>query len=77
MTDHPPRGYALADVLPILQRIAANEIVDGWYWGRNFACKYVTLAIDTRDGGYVRLTDRDGNPISPAELARQAGRIGA
>lgn len=66
----PERGYPLSDVLAVLNEIAANDFMK-WFWGRNWRCKYVTLAIDTRDGGYVRLTDRDGSPITLDDFARQ------
>jgi len=34
-----------------------------WSWARNMRCKYITLRIDMRDGGFI-ITDRDGNRIS-------------
>jgi len=43
-----------------------------WTWARNSRCKYVTIKIDTRSGAY-RIEDRDGSPISFAELSHQYG----
>ena len=34
-------------------------------WGKNSQLKYLMLRIDTRDGCYFRLEDRDGQDISP------------
>jgi hypothetical protein len=64
------RGYRLADLMATLQRIAGNDW-DDWTWCRNTRCKYVTLQIDTRDGGYVHIRDRDGNTLTIEDLARQ------
>lgn len=69
----PWRGYKLADVLPVLTRIGADDM-DQWAWVRNSKCKYVRVAIDTRDGGYVRLFDRDEKAITLAEFERQLGK---
>lgn len=44
-----------------------------WRWTANGRCKYVTVKIDTRSGAY-RIEDRDGAPITLAELAHQHGR---
>jgi hypothetical protein len=66
----PWRGWTLSDVLPTLARIAANDFHD-WTWCRNSGCKYLTIRIDTRDGGYVRIADRDGSVISLHDLAHQ------
>ncbi len=41
-----------------------------WSWCQNTRCKYVTLRIDMRDGGFV-LTDRDGKRISLKQLQWQ------
>lgn len=68
--DLPWRGYKLSEALPILQKIASNDF-DVWNWGRNTHCKYVTVEIDTRDGGFVRLKDRDGKAISIADVEFQ------
>lgn len=68
----PWRGYKLADVLPVLQKIASNDF-EAWTWCRNGQCKYVGIQIDTRDGGFVQLKDRDGKLISLRDLERQYG----
>lgn len=65
------RGAELSSVLPVLQDIAAGTR-DAWVWDRNPQCKYLTLEIDTRSGGLVRILDRDGSLISVAELRDQA-----
>lgn len=67
----PFRGYRLAEVLPALQRIAGDDFRD-WTWCRNMACKYVSVHIDTRGGGFVTLKDRDGNSLTLDELERQS-----
>lgn len=41
-----------------------------WHWFANPQCKYVMLRIDMRDGGCL-IFDRDGNRITPAQLAHQ------
>lgn len=69
----PWRGYKLANVLPVLQIIASNNF-EAWTWTANNACKYITVEIDTRDGGFVRLKDRDGNLLSLSDLEYQYRR---
>lgn len=50
-----------------------NEVKAGnWHWARNMKCKYVDLRVDMRDGGCI-IKDRDGNRISPQQLAYQYG----
>lgn len=61
------RGIKLKDLLPVLQDISSNEL-SRWSWADNFRCKYITLGIDTRDGGYVKILDHDGKEISLKEL---------
>lgn len=39
----------------------------GWWWGMDFPLKYLTLRIDTRDGGFV-LRDKDGAAIPPSRV---------
>ncbi len=66
----PWRGYPLSDVLPILLRIAGNHFAE-WTWSKNTQCKYVDIRIDTRDGGFVTLRDRDGNLMRIEDVAYQ------
>ena len=65
--DLPWRGYKLSEVLPILQQIASEE----WTWCRKTQAKYITLTMDTRDGGFVRIMNRDGNLLTIDELRYQ------
>jgi len=41
-----------------------------WAWFKNSKCKYISLRIDMRDGGFIIL-DRDDNRISLEELKSQ------
>jgi hypothetical protein len=50
-----------------------NNLFHGWSWARNNRCKYVTLRLDTRSMRCL-IYDRDGNPITLSELARQDGK---
>jgi len=56
----------LRDVLPVLKDASAGR----WSWTENTACKYVELRIDMRDGGCI-IRDRNGNRITPEQLANQ------
>jgi hypothetical protein len=47
-----------------------TEDSNRWSWARNGRCKYVTLHIDMRDGGFV-LQDRNGERISLDQLRYQ------
>ena len=67
------RGIKLAEAMPILQRIAADNF-DDWTWCRNMQCKYLDVLIDTRDGGWVHFKDRDGNLLSTADVELQHGK---
>ena len=67
------QGAHLKDVLPLLSEIAENDY-DRWMWYRNPPCKYLTLRMDTRDGGRVRIFDRDQKLISIQEAMLQEGR---
>jgi len=49
---------------------ATKDEFDGWSWIKNGRCKYISLRIDMRDGGFIIL-DRDGNRISLEELKHQ------
>lgn len=64
------RGVKLSKVLPVLQQIAASN-PEEWIWWRNGECKYISLHIDTRDGGFCTIQDRDGNMIPLDQLERQ------
>ena len=66
------RGAKIADVLPVLEKISAG--FHSWYWGYNSQCKYLRISIDTRDGGYVIIRDRDDNLLSIADVEVQLGR---
>lgn len=41
-----------------------------WSWARNWACKYISIRIDMRDGAFV-LVNRDGERISLEQLKYQ------
>jgi len=41
-----------------------------WRWARNMECKYISLRIDMRDGGFI-LCDKSGNRISLDRLKWQ------
>lgn len=43
-----------------------------WQWPLNPECKYIELRIDMRDG-YCLIRNREGQPITLAELQRQGG----
>lgn len=66
------RGAKISAVLPVLQAIAEGKR-DVWSWDRNPQCKYLRFDIDTRDGGYVRIYDRDDNLVSVEEVEFQPG----
>lgn len=66
----PFRGYRLAEVLLVLAAITADD-TGLWTWWKNSRCKYINLRIDTRDGGFVRIFDRDGHEITLDELKYQ------
>lgn len=58
-----------------------NEVVDtikgcidgDWSWSRNTPCKYVTIHIDMRDGGFT-LLNRGKERISLTQLLYQYGK---
>ena len=64
------RGGKLKDFLPLLEKIASNDI-DAWYWGNNMDCKYLRINIDTRDGGFVTVYDDKGKMITHDEAEKQ------
>ena len=41
-----------------------------WKWGKNWACKYVELRIDMRDGGCI-IRNGEGIRIDPKDLEYQ------
>lgn len=49
-----------------------NDIFKDWNWSRSegMRCKYITIQIDMRDGGFI-LKDRDGKSISLEQIRRQ------
>lgn len=64
------RGTPLSEIIPALLDIASDDHKK-WTWCLNTRCKYVRVEIDTRDGGFARISDRDGNKISLTDLKRQ------
>lgn len=46
---------------------------EGWQWINNSRCKYISLRIDMRDGGFI-IVDRDGTRISFDQLKYQYGQ---
>jgi len=38
------------------------------FWTFDYQLKYLTLTIDTREGAYFSLKDRDGNLIEPERV---------
>lgn len=52
--------------LSILKKMKNKE----WSWHRNMDCKYVTIRVDMRTGHCI-ISDKEGNRISPAQLAWQ------
>lgn len=61
------QGAPLAEVLPILERIAAED----WIWPGNPRCKQIRLTMDTRGGGRVMIADRNGDLVSVEQLKYQ------
>lgn len=61
--------YKIEHIIPILQKISDKE----WKWYKNDQLKYVTLCIDTRDGGITAIKDRDGNYVTVEQLVTQHG----
>ena len=64
------RGLKITDVLPVLERISKDNF-DEWTWCYNSPCKYFDILIDTRNGGWVHIKDRDGNLLSLEEVEYQ------
>jgi hypothetical protein len=68
------RGGKLKDFLPILQKIATGDM-DEWYWGYNPQCKYISIHMDTRDGDYVSVFERENKIlITHEQLEEQRGK---
>jgi hypothetical protein len=70
----------LDEVIALIKRLTDNDRFNDkgewkpnanrWAWIHNNRCKYISLRIDMRNGGFVIL-DRDGERISLAQLEYQ------
>lgn len=54
------------DFIQVLQEMKSGK----WNWYKNSRCKYVNLQVSMRDCACI-IRDRNGNRISPKELAYQ------
>lgn len=57
---------SIDDFIRVLREMKSGK----WNWYKNSKCKYVDLRVDMRDGACI-IRDRNGNRISPKELAHQ------
>ena len=61
----------LLEFVTVINELSGNtRQLDKWNWLSNPACKYVSIRVDMRDGGFV-LLDRDGNRITLDQLKGQ------
>lgn len=55
------------DVFSLVAEMA--KLKDEPWWCQDVPLKYLSIRIDTRDGGFI-LKDRDGNRISPDRVVK-------
>lgn len=64
----------LKDTIALIEQMAEHG--GTWQWWKNPECKYVSIRIDMRDGGFIIL-GRDGKRISLADIQYQYGDANA
>lgn len=59
----------ISEVIALIQELSA-KYNPKWNWLNSPECKYISLKIDMRDGGFI-IMDREGNRISVEQLSYQ------
>lgn len=55
----------------VIKKLSAPD--SGWAWARNWNCKYITLRIDMRDGGFILANDKERISLQQLEHQRPRG----